>query len=207
MDNADTRRGRPSCHVAFGEAMAILAGDGLLTLAFEVLADDDYLRPRSAVRLTKLIAQAAGVNGMAGGQAVDIAWSTALDLNITGEQLLAMHARKTGALLRASAQAGAIAGEGDEEQIAALRDYGTHLGRAFQIADDILDVTGDPALTGKASSDSANNKTTATALFGLEGAQHMALESRDAALHALRGFGIEADTLRQLARYVVEREK
>ena len=207
MDNADTRRGRPSCHKAFGEAVAILAGDALLTLAFEIMADAEYNVPQSAVRLVKLIAHAAGEAGMVGGQAVDIAWSNAQTVEISGAQLLAMHARKTGALLRASAEAGAIAGGGSEAQIAALRDYGAHLGRAFQIADDVLDVIGDPELTGKASSDAANNKTTATALFGLEGAQTLAQESRDAALSSLKNFGPEADALRELARFVVEREK
>ncbi len=207
MDNADTRRGRPSCHKAFGEATAILAGDALLTLAFEIVADAECDSPQSALRLVKVIAHAAGEAGMVGGQAVDIAWSDADVTEISGAQLLAMHARKTGALIRASAEAGAIAGGGNESQIAALRDYGAHLGRAFQIADDVLDVIGDPQLTGKASSDAANNKTTATALFGLEGAQALAQESRDAALKSLKPFGPEADALRQLARYVVEREK
>ena len=207
MDNADTRRGRPSCHKAFGEALAILAGDALLTLAFEVLAADDYLRPRAAVRLARLIAHAAGEAGMVGGQAIDIAWSDAAVPDLTGERLLAMHARKTGALLRSSAEAGAIAGGGDEAQIAALRDYGAHLGRAFQIADDVLDVVGDPALTGKASSDAANHKITAPALFGLDGARKLAHKAQQAALDSLMIFGPEADALRQLARFVVEREK
>jgi geranylgeranyl diphosphate synthase type II len=210
MDNADTRRGRPSCHKAFGEAVAVLAGDALLTMAFEIVASDEFLEAQRALRLVKLVAHAAGEAGMVGGQAVDIAWSDAETkgaVEISGTQLLAMHARKTGALLRASAEAGAIAGGGSEAQIAALRDYGTHLGRAFQIADDVLDVIGDPQLTGKASSDAANNKTTATALFGLEGAQSLARESRDAALASLKAFGPEADALRELARYVVEREK
>ena len=215
MDDADTRRGQPSCHKAFGEAQAILAGDALLTLAFEILACGDseihheaiYCEPVRQVRLIRLIAQAAGEAGMVGGQAVDIAWSDSHNDGISGEQLLQMHARKTGALIRVSAEAGAIAGGGSEEQIAALRDYGRHLGRAFQIADDVLDVIGDPALTGKASSDAENNKTTATALFGLKGAQQRAQQSRDAAIDNLKIFGSEADTLRALARFVVEREK
>jgi geranylgeranyl pyrophosphate synthase len=211
MDNADTRRGRPSCHKAFGEAVAILAGDALLTMAFEILAADEACDGASRVRLIRLIAHASGEAGMVGGQSVDIAWSNAESssglLEISGEQLLMMHARKTGALLCASAEAGAIAGGGSETQIAALRGYGAHLGRAFQIADDVLDVIGDPALTGKASSDAANNKTTATAIFGLEGAQTLARESRDAALNRLSIFGPEADALRALARFVIEREK
>lgn len=210
MDDADTRRGQPSCHKAFGEAQAILAGDALLTMAFEILASDDHENhnePARQVRLIRLIAQAAGEAGMVGGQAVDISWSDAAITDISGEQLLQMHARKTGALIRASAEAGAIAGGGDENQIVALREYGKHLGRAFQIADDVLDVIGDPELTGKASSDAANNKTTATAIFGLKDAQEQAQTSCDAALHSLESFGPDADTLRALARFVVEREK
>jgi geranylgeranyl diphosphate synthase type II len=208
MDDADTRRGRPSCHKAFGEARAILAGDALLTLAFEILAaDEEETDATRQIRLVRLIAHAAGEAGMVGGQAVDIAWSDAKISDISGQQLLQMHARKTGALICASAEAGAIAGGGSEQQIAVLRDYGRHLGRAFQIADDVLDVIGDPELTGKASSDAVNNKTTATALFGLEGAKELARESRDAALQALESFGPEADSLRHLARYVVERER
>ncbi len=206
MDDAETRRGQPSCHKAFGEAQAVLAGDALLTMAFEILASDGN-EPARQVRLIRLIAQAAGEAGMVGGQAVDIAWSDAEITDISGAQLLQMHARKTGALIRVSAEAGAIAGGGNEEQIAALRDYGRHLGRAFQIADDVLDVIGDPALTGKASSDAANNKTTATALFGVEGAKQQARDSRDAALKTLESFGPQADTLRALARFVVERER
>lgn len=207
MDNADTRRGRPSCHKAYGEAFAILAGDALLTMAFEIMATDDACPENSRTRLIRLVAQAAGEAGMVGGQAVDIDWSGSGTSDINGESLLKMHARKTGALIRASAEAGAIAGGGDETQINALRDYGAHLGRAFQIADDVLDVIGDPELTGKASSDAANNKTTATAIFGIEGAQTLARESRDAALASLQAFGPEADVLRALARFVVEREK
>ncbi len=206
MDDADTRRGQPSCHKAFGEAQAVLAGDALLTMAFEILAADDN-EPARQVRLIRLIAQAAGEAGMVGGQAVDIAWSNAQASDISGAQLLQMHARKTGALICVSAEAGAIAGGGSEEQITALRNYGRHLGRAFQISDDVLDVVGDPALTGKASSDAENNKITATALFGLEGAKQQAQESRDAAMDSLKIFGPEADSLRALARFVVERER
>ncbi len=206
MDNADTRRGRPSCHKQFGEATAILAGDALLTLAFETLSNGDW--PAVNIRdVIRLLAHASGEAGMVGGQATDIAWSNAQVESVSGEELLQMHALKTGALIRASSEIGATVGGGSVLQIAALRSYGAHLGRAFQIADDVLDVTGDPNQTGKASSDSANGKITATGIFGLERAQRMARESSNAALDALTIFGTEADALRQLAHFVVERKK
>ena len=206
MDNADTRRGRPSCHKQFGEATAILAGDALLTQAFETLANGNW--PAASVRqVIALLARASGEAGMVGGQATDVAWSHAHLASVSGEDLLHMHALKTGALLRASAEIGAVVGGGNDAQIESLRLYGAHLGRAFQIADDLLDATGDPNQTGKASSDSANGKITATGVFGLEKAGQMAHESVEAALQALQIFGTEADALRQLAHFVVEREK
>lgn len=219
MDNADTRRGRPSCHRQFGEATAILAGDALLTRAFEVLADSAFIdaqfvesSTRNAeialrLRALKLVAQAAGESGMVGGQAIDIAWSDAHVTAVDGAELLAMHALKTGALLRVASESGALLGGGSEAQIAALRDYGAHLGRAFQIADDVLDATGDPNQTGKAASDADNDKITATGVFGLERAREMAQQAAQAALDALQIFGTEAAALRQLAHFVVEREK
>jgi len=206
MDNADTRRGRPSCHKQFGQATAILAGDALLTQAFETLANGDW--PAASVRqVIALLARASGEAGMVGGQATDVAWSHAHVESVNGDDLLQMHALKTGALLRASAEIGAVVGGGNEAQIESLRNYGAHLGRAFQIADDLLDATGDPNQTGKASSDSANGKITATAIWGLGKAQQMARDSVEAALQALQIFGTEADALRQLAHFVVEREK
>ncbi|HVF84912.1 MAG TPA: polyprenyl synthetase family protein, partial [Abditibacteriaceae bacterium] len=157
MDNADTRRGRPSCHKQFGEATAILAGDALLTQAFETLSNGDW--PAASIRqVVALLAKASGESGMVGGQATDVSWSHAHQESVGGDELLQMHALKTGALLRASAEIGAVVGGGNDAQIESLRNYGAHLGRAFQIADDLLDATGDPNQTGKASSDSANGK-------------------------------------------------
>jgi geranylgeranyl diphosphate synthase type II len=205
MDDADTRRGRPSCHKQFGEAMAILAGDGLLTLAFETLVSQPGDAPNS-LRVAQIIGQAAGEAGMVGGQALDIAWSDS-GTDIDGESLLQMHALKTGALLRVSSEAGALVGGGDETQVAALCTYGTHLGRAFQIADDLLDATGDPNHTGKAASDEQNGKITATKIFGIERARQIAHDSREQAVAALQSFGSEADCLRQLAGFVVDRTK
>lgn len=200
MDDADTRRGKPSSHKKYGEAAAILVGDALLTLAFETLADAED------IRASRLIARAAGEAGMVGGQMVDIAWSRNFH-GVDGDSLLQMHALKTGALIRVSAEAGGLLGDGDAATVAALSNYGAALGRAFQIADDILDATGDPNQTGKSATDAANGKLTATALFGVEGAREMANEARDAALAALDPFDGRADALRELARFVVDREK
>jgi geranylgeranyl diphosphate synthase type II len=214
MDDSDTRRGRPSCHKEFGEATAILVGDALLTLAFETMT---HLPPDTStrtLRATQILARAAGEAGMVGGQMIDIAWSNELErdhdlehLKISGDELLAMHALKTGALLRASCEMGAVLGEGDEAAIEALAGYGANLGRAFQLKDDLLDVEGDPKKTGKNASDAANDKITAPALFGLEATRVLAQQSHDAALDCLKLFGEEADALRDLARFVVEREK
>ena len=188
MDDAPTRRGRATCHIEWGDAMAILAGDALQTLAIEAVARAGDLR------VVTLVARAAGAAGMAGGQAMDIDWTRFEgDNRISGAQLSRLHALKTGALIRASAEAGALLGGGDPTQVAALRDYGAHLGRSFQIWDDVLDVEGDPAVTGKASSDAANDKMTFPALYGLEQTKTMAHEARDCALESLRSFGPEAD--------------
>jgi len=210
MDDAATRRGRPSCHAKFGEATAILAGDALQTLAFEILAgggDGPQPEAKVSLRAIRLIAAAAGVAGMAGGQAVDIAWSNERTLNIESAQLLRMHSMKTGALIRVACEAGAVLGAGDHEQVAALRHYGEHLGSAFQIHDDVLDVEGDPDVTGKGSTDVANDKTTAPAVFGLAESKRLAEAASGAAVAALTKFGGEAEALRQLARFVVQRAR
>lgn len=213
MDNADTRRGRPSCHKQFGEAVAILAGDALLTLAFETLANGLDACPKEAqeehgtLQVLWLMARAAGAAGMVGGQAIDIAWSNRGATDVSGDALTRMHAMKTGALIRAASEAGAVLGGGTRRQVEALRDYGAHLGRAFQLTDDLLDATGDPLRTGKAATDSTNGKATAPQVFGLRRSRELACEASEAAVGALRDFGLEADALRQLARSVVHREK
>ena len=215
MDDATLRRGKPACHVEWGEAMAILAGDALQTLAFEVAAhipDDDFWisaeEPLRHLRVVKLIAQASGKNGMAGGQAMDIDWTNAKDLPaISGDQLSHLQSLKTGALIKTAAQCGAILGGGSEEQIESLKLYGEHLGRAFQIWDDVLDVEGDPNVTGKVSSDAQNLKMTYPGVFGLATSKQLASDASRLAVESLQNFGTEAQTLRDLARFVVEREK
>lgn len=206
MDNADTRRGAPSSHVRWGHATAILVGDGLQTLAFESLCALQS-PPERALQAVLLLAQASGEAGMVGGQAIDIAWSQENLSQVEGESLLEMHALKTGALFRASSEMGAVLAGGSASQVAALREYGRHLGRAFQIQDDVLDVEGDPEVTGKKATDAANFKITAPGAFGLERAKQMAVDSSCAATDALREFGPEADTLRALAAFVTSRKQ
>jgi len=205
MDDSDLRRGRPSCHKKFGEAQAILAGDGLLNLAYEVLLQS--AKSTFALQAAKVLSEAAGRIGMVGGQYEDICWSGNADLQIDAAPLLAMQARKTGALIRAAVECGAILAQATDEQHQQLRQYGIHLGEAFQLRDDVLDVEGDPALTGKESTDDANNKLTAPSVLGLEQTKQRAQQSCAAALACLENWGEAAQTLRQLAQFAVTRNK
>jgi geranylgeranyl pyrophosphate synthase len=203
MDNDDLRHGRPSCHKAFGEAMAILAGDTLLTEAFTLLAtrveDAAVCRP-----LVRELASAAGAEGMAGGQVADLA---AERQGLRDARLLEeIHRRKTARLIEASVVMGAISARASDAQEQSLREYGTHLGLAFQVADDILDAVGETQVLGKtAGKDAAAGKLTFVSLFGLEAARRRARGEADAAVAALEPFGREADRLREVARFVVER--
>ena len=215
MDNDTLRRGRPTSHVVFGEGMAILAGDGLLTLAFEVLADPsaflssglasgDQRGPQ--LRTIALIARAAGATGMVGGQAVDLeAVGRAHQLN--AESLRAMHARKTGALITAAAVSGAIMAGGSDVLVGAIRRYAVELGLAFQIVDDLLDVEGEAAALGKtAGKDAAAGKPTYPALFGLDESRRMAEACTSRATQALDTSGIQGQ-LADIARWVVTRSQ
>jgi len=199
MDDDDLRRGRPTCHVAYGEATAILAGDALLTLAFLTAANTGDLR------VVREVADAAGVEGMVGGQQLDLeAEGKAVPL----EGLRRIHRAKTGALIRVSVRCGAMLGDADEQQLDALTRYGEHLGMAFQIADDILDVVGDEQALGKPiGSDAQHGKSTYPALLGLERARELAEEAAAEAVAALEAFGPEAEAFRALARFVVSRDR
>lgn len=204
MDNSDLRRGRPTCHKAFDEATAVLAGDGLLTLAFEVLAHPDtHGDPTVRCELVTVLAQAAGSSGMVGGQMIDlIAENRSLDIGaITRLQRL-----KTGALIAFACESGAILAKGSPEVRLALRGYAHDLGLAFQIADDLLDVEGNAGETGKpVGQDAAAGKATFVSILGVERARDQAeLLVRQAAAH-LDLFGDRADLLRQAARFVVDR--
>jgi geranylgeranyl diphosphate synthase, type II len=209
MDNDDLRRGKPTCHIAFDEATAILAGDALLTLAFERLASHDGSDIASAaalkLKIIHLIAAASGCNGMVEGQMRDIeSEGRVLDL----DALTRIHELKTGALIRASILAGALMGNGTPRELEALEIYARDIGLAFQVADDILDVEGDPRDTGKPTgSDQALNKATFPALIGLEESRAFATRLVDRALHAVLIFDNRGDPLRAIARYTVTRNK
>ncbi|MCL4110153.1 UNVERIFIED_CONTAM: hypothetical protein GTU68_026673 [Idotea baltica] len=203
MDDDDLRRGRPSCHIAFGEAIAILAGDALHTRAFELLAEAPLHTSDQRLALIKTLSAAAGPRGMIGGQAIDIA-VTGQMLNL--QQLKIMHTLKTGALIQAGLTMGAISCGASEEQLHSLENYGAYIGLAFQVADDILDVEGSTEQLGKTQGkDSAASKATYVQLLGLEGAKQEAVRLLEAALDALTDFGTSADHLRDLAKFIVTR--
>jgi geranylgeranyl diphosphate synthase type II len=204
LDNDDLRRGRPTCHKVFGEAIAILTGDALLTLAFQVLAQLKG-EPARNVRLTEELALAAGtVDGMIGGQVHDLEGEGA---HPTAALLEAIHRAKTGALLKASLLMGGIYAGADKHQLHALSSYGEHIGLAFQIVDDMLDVEQSSEALGKtAGKDAKQKKITFPAVYGLERSREMAEEERIAAHLALRPFDERAERLRELADYIVHRK-
>jgi len=205
MDDDDLRRGRPTCHIAFGEAMAILAGDALQALAFEVLAQDDGVAPARKVEMLRVLAAACGAHGMAGGQALDLA---AVGQKLAPAELERMHVFKTGALIRASVRLGALgAGCSDAALLDALERYGHALGLAFQIRDDIIDIESDSATLGKtAGKDAAQDKPTYPAILGMDGSRAELARMTQAALDALAPLGERGADLAALARYVAERD-
>lgn len=205
LDNDDLRRGRPTCHKVFGDAIAILAGDALLTLAFEVLSRLKHASAEVRVRLMEELARAAGtVGGMIGGQVHDLEGEgkapTALLLD-------SIHRAKTGALLRASVRMGAIFGAATERELDALTRFGEHAGLAFQIVDDLLDIEQSSEALGKtAGKDARQNKITFPAVYGLERSREMAEEERLSAHRAIEHFDDRADRLRELADLIVRRK-
>ena len=205
MDNDVLRRGKPTVHVQFGEASALLAGDALQALAFELLTPQDGSVPQATqARLCALLARAAGSAGMAGGQAIDLA---SVGLPLTESQLREMHELKTGALLQASVMMGAQCAEPSAQTVAALQTYGSAIGLAFQVVDDILDVTADSGTLGKtAGKDAHNNKPTYVSLLGLQASQTYAQQLLVKAQCALDGSGLtQTQALRALADMVVNR--
>ncbi len=206
MDDDDLRRGQPTCHIAFSEATAILAGDALQALAFEALSTAPNIDDRTRIELIRELAQASGAQGMVGGQAIDLA---SVDQQPTLAQLQHMHNLKTGALIRASVRLGAIAtGAVTPEQLQSLSTYADAIGLAFQVQDDILDVTADTETLGKQQgADIALNKPTYVSLLGLDGARDKAQQLHQNALAALSSFDERADVLRALSAYIVERQK
>ncbi|HEX4619257.1 MAG TPA: farnesyl diphosphate synthase [Steroidobacteraceae bacterium] len=206
MDDDDLRRGRPTCHRAYDEGIAILVGDALQALAFSVLAHEPMpgTSPAARLEMIRVLARAIGNGGMAGGQAVDL---EAVGRTLTVTAVENMHRRKTGALIQASVLLGALAaGVGGGRELAALGLYGAEIGLAFQIQDDILDVEGDATLLGKSTgADAAHSKPTYPSTAGLEASRVRARELRDAAIAALEPLGPRAGALAELAHFVVDR--
>ncbi len=207
MDNDDLRRGRPTCHKQFDEATAILAGDALQSQAFELLSRED-VNPEVGVRLCRILSQAAGSRGMVAGQAMDL-WCEAHPLDGASlETLRDLHRRKTGAIIRACALMGAAVAAATADEEAALEIYGTNVGLGFQVVDDILDVTADSATLGKtAGKDERAGKVTYVSLLGLDEARREAARLHAQAIAALAPLGDRAEPLRQLARFLVGRDK
>jgi geranylgeranyl pyrophosphate synthase len=205
MDDDDLRRGRPTCHKAYDEGTAVLVGDALQALAFEIIADSNsVLTPAARLQQIQVLAQGIGTAGMAGGQAIDLA---AVGRPLSADALEGMHRRKTGALIRSSVLLGAIAaGATGGSQYEALGVYGAELGLAFQIQDDVLDVAGETAALGKtAGADAVRGKPTYPSVHGLAGAAELARLHRDKAVSALAGLGPWSADLTSLADLVVER--
>jgi len=208
MDNDDMRRGKPTSHKVFGEAMAILAGDGLLTEAFNLMIRSDLPEKIGTARFQEvitLISLAAGHRGIVGGQAVDVMMEgKEVDSSIVDF----IHNHKTGALISASVSSGAILGGGSRQELDEIASYGNKIGLAFQISDDILNIEGDSEEMGKkAGSDEQKRKNTYPSVYGMERSKVILKESVDAAINSLKRFGNSADPLRQIADYIIERKK
>ena len=206
MDDDSLRRGKPTNHKVFGEAVAILAGDGLLAEAFYTLANQGSIGdPHAILRTIRDVALATGGRGMTGGQVMDV---EATGTRIGEDQLTRLHRYKTGALLRASVTAGATLSGASDDEIWALSRYGEAMGLAFQITDDILDVRGDQSELGKdVGSDEDKDKSTYPSVIGLEASEKQAADLVDQALTSLSDFGDRAEPLRLMARYIVERRR
>ena len=208
MDDDDMRRGQSTSHKVFGDAMALLAGDGLLTEAFHLMANPDLSKrvgPRALLKVIAVVAEASGYQGMVGGQVVDIQ-SEGKEVDPSLVEFI--HARKTGALITASVHSGAILGGGDEQQVKALTSYGQKIGFAFQIADDILDIEGESRHTGKTvGSDARKKKITYPSIHGLSKSKDTQRKMIEFAIESLQSFDQRADPLRRIARYIIERKK
>ncbi|MCR6733899.1 MAG: polyprenyl synthetase family protein [Afipia sp.] len=207
MDNSDLRRGRPTAHKKYDDATAILAGDGLLTIAFDIITRDEVHKdPTVRLLLTRALARAAGVGGMVGGQIMDLAGEGRFG-DREPPDVAKLQQMKTGALLKYGCIAGALLGQAPKEQYDALDTYGHALGEAFQIADDLLDVEGDAAALGKpAGQDAAAGKTTFVTLLGIDGAKARVRDLLKQADAALAPFGAKGDVLRAASRFVAERQ-
>ena len=208
MDDDDLRRGKPTCHIAFDEATAILTGDALLTLAFEILAlesDKNLIQALKMLQIIRLIAAAAGSRGMIQGQMLDMA---AEGRALTVNELESMHALKTGALIEASMQCGALLADADNLKMRCIKTYARNIGLAFQVADDILNVEGNPTVMGKAvGTDERHGKNTYPSILGLGASRQFAQKLVHQALQAIESFDNKAEPLRALAGYIIERNR
>ncbi|MGI9350118.1 MAG: polyprenyl synthetase family protein [Rhizobiaceae bacterium] len=205
MDDDDLRRGKPTTHKAFDEATAILSGDALLTLAFDILSrEETHGDPRVRVELVKLFARSAGIGGMVGGQMLDLEAETS---NPDAEDISLLQSMKTGALLRCACETGAILGQADLKTRDALLRFGGYVGKAFQLADDLLDVTSDAKTLGKQTGkDAGRSKGTLVNLLGLDESRNLLKTYLEEALESLECFGEESDMLRETAKFIVERQ-
>jgi len=208
MDDDDMRRGKPTSHRVFGEALAVLAGDGLLTEAFHLMSRRDLsgsLSPHALLQVIPMIASAAGYQGMVGGQVVDI---QSEGKEVEPSLVEFIHTHKTGALITASVTSGALMGGGTDEQVEAIRTYGKKIGLAFQIADDILDIEGDTQTLGKGvGNDARKGKMTYPHVLGLSRSKEIQRAMIKGAVEALKSFDHCADPLREIALYIIERKK
>ncbi len=204
IDNDDYRRGKPTCHKAFGEAMAILAGDGLLTEAFRLMTQKSSTDPAIVLEIVHEIALASGISGMVGGQVADI---ESEGRKVDFPTIEYIHAHKTGALITVSVRTGAKLGGGNEGDLKAFTRFGEDIGLAFQIVDDILNIEGRAELLGKSTgSDLFKNKATYPSLMGIEESKKRAFALMESAIHALHRFGQEAEPLREIAKFIILRE-
>ena len=209
MDNDDLRRGKPTSHTVFGEAVALLAGDGLLTEAFRLMSSaggpEAPSDPRALLRVMRLVGEAAGYEGMVGGQVVDIQWE---GKQADADILEFIHTHKTGALIAASVTAGAVLAGGRDDEVGAITRYGRNIGHAFQVADDILDVEGDSTKLGKGvGGDARKRKVTYPSVLGLGPSKELQKALVGKALDALQRFDEKAEPLRAMAVYIIERKK
>ena len=205
MDDDDLRRGKPTNHVVYGEALALLAGDGLLTRAFEVALNNSELLPNITVDALKIIVQAAGTEGMIGGQVIDM---ESEDKDVDSVTLMTMHLCKTGALIMAAAKMGALVGGASKEDILKMESFSRYLGIAFQIKDDILDVEGNAELLGKPiGSDKTNHKTTFVSLYGIEQAKKMLEDYTTKAIDIISEYGENAEFLKEFSNYLLSRDR
>ena len=205
MDDDDLRRGKPTNHKVYGEAIAVLAGDGLLNLAYETILKYSQVTPNMTLAAMAIIAESAGVEGMIGGQVIDLESEGKIVDSIT---LMTMHLQKTAALIMAAAKVGALLGGGGRDDLIAMEEFARYLGIAFQIKDDILDVSGSEEALGKSiGSDSDNNKSTFVSIYGMEQSERMLADYTQKAIEVLSRYGAKAEFLINLSNFLLDRDR